>query len=76
MESLEVTELLWLDEEELRNVCRILATRLCQTEARMVMMAVEMEKAVAYGYRVGFEDAATGEPFALTSRDEEGLVLH
>jgi len=71
-----VTELLWLDEDELRNVCRILATRLCQTEARMVMMAVEMEKAVAYGYRVGFEDAATGEPFALTSRDEEGLVLH
>ena len=76
MENLEVTELLWLDEEELRNVCRILATRLCQTENRMLMMAVEMEKAVAYGYRVGFEDAATGEPFALTSRDEEGLVLH
>lgn len=76
MESLEVTELLWLDEDELRNVCRILATRLCQTENRMLMMAVEMEKAVAYGYRVGFEDAATGEPFALTSRDEEGLVLH
>ena len=71
-----MTELLWLDEEELRNVCRILATRLCQTENRMLMMAVEMEKAVAYGYRVGFEDAATGKPFALTSRDEEGLVLH
>ena len=71
-----MTELLWLDEEELRNVCRILATRLCQTENRMLMMAVEMEKAVAYGYRIGFEDAATGEPFALTSRDEEGLVLH
>ena len=71
-----MTELLWLDEEELRNVCRILATRLCQTENRMLMMAVEMEKAVAYGYRVGFEDAVTGEPFALTSRDEEGLVLH
>ena len=71
-----MSELLWLTEDELRNVCRILATRLCQTENRMLMMAVEMEKAVAYGYRVGFEDAATGEPFALTSRDEEGLVLH
>ena len=71
-----MTELLWLDEDELRNVCRILATRLCQTENRMLMMAVEMEKAVAYGYRVGFEDAATGEPFALASRDEESLVLH
>ena len=71
-----MSELLWLDEEELRDVCRILATRLCQTEGRMLMMAVEMEKAVAYGYRVGFEDAVAGEPFALTARDEEGLVLH
>jgi len=71
-----MSELLWLTEDELRDVCRILATRLCQTENRMLMMAVEMEKAVAYGYRVGFEDATTGEPFALTSRDEEGLVLH
>jgi len=71
-----MTELLWLDEEELRNVCRILATRLCQTESRMVMMAVEMEKAVAYGYRVGFEDGSTGEPFAYEGRDDECLVMH
>jgi len=71
-----VTELLWLTEDELRDVCRILATRLCQTEGRMLMMAIEMEKAVAYGYRVGFEDAVAGEPFALTARDEESLVLH
>ena len=71
-----MSELLWMTEDELRHVCRILATRLCQTEGRMLMMAVEIEKAVAYGYRVGFEDAATGEPFALASRDEESLVLH
>ena len=71
-----MSELLWLNEEELRDVCRILATRLCQTEGRMLMMAVEMEKAVAYGYRVGFKDAVAGEPFALTSRDEKSLVLH
>jgi len=42
----------------------------------MVMMAVEMEKAVAYGYRVGFEDAVAGEPFAYESRDDECLVVH
>jgi len=71
-----MSELLWMTEDELRHVCRILATRLCQTEGRMLMMAVEIEKAVAYGYRVGFEDGSTGEPFALTSRDEESLVLH
>ena len=71
-----MTELLWLTEDELRDVCRILATKLCMTESRMVMMAVEMEKAVAYGYRVGFEDGVTREPFALTGRDEESLVLN
>jgi len=42
----------------------------------MVMMAVEMEKAVAYGYRVGFEDGSTGEPFAYEGRDDECLVMH
>ncbi len=71
-----MSELLWMTEDELRHVCRILATRLCQTEGKMLMMSVEIEKAVAYGYRVGFEDATTGEPFALASRDEESLVLH
>ena len=71
-----MTELLWLTEDELRDVCRILATRLCQTENRMVMMAVEMEKAVAYGYRVGFEDAIAGEPYSFSGGNEESLVLH
>jgi hypothetical protein len=42
----------------------------------MLMMAVEMEKAVAYGYRVGFEDGVTGEPYSASIGDEESLVLH
>ena len=71
-----MSELLWLDEEELRDVCRILATRLCQTEARMVMMALEMEKAVAYGYRVGYEDGAEGEPYSFSGGDLQSLTLH
>jgi len=71
-----MSELLWMTEDELRDVCRILATRLCQTEGRMLMMAVEMEKAVAYGYRVGFEDGSTGEPFAYEGRNDECLVVH
>jgi hypothetical protein len=40
MESLEVTELLWMTDDELRDVCRILATRLCQTEGRMLMLSL------------------------------------
>ena len=71
-----MSELLWLDEDELRDVCRILATRLCQTEARMLMMAIEMEKAVAYGYRVGYEDGVTGESYSFSQGDLESLVLH
>jgi len=71
-----MSELLWLTEEELRDVCRILATRLCQTESRMVMMAIEMEKAVAYGYRVGYEDGIAGESYSFSQGDMESLVLH
>ena len=71
-----MSELLWLDEDELRDVCRILATRLCQTENRMLMMALEIERAVEYGYRVGYEDGITGQSYSITARDEESLVLH
>ena len=71
-----MTELLWLDEDELRDACRILAARLCQTEKRMVMMAIEIEKAVEYGYRVGYEDGSTGQSYSISARDEESLVLH
>jgi len=71
-----MSELLWLDEDELRDVCRILATRLCQTENRMLMMAVEIERAVEHGYRVGYEDGSTGQSYSIEARNEESLVLH
>jgi len=71
-----MSELLWLDEDELRDVCRILATRLCQTENRMLMMAVEIERAVEHGYRVGYEDGITGQSYSIEARNEESLVLH
>ena len=71
-----LTELLWMEEEELRGLVVALATRLCQTENRMLMMAVEIEKAVEYGYRVGYEDGSTGQSYSISARDEESLVLH
>ena len=71
-----MSELLWMDEDELRAVCRLLATRLCQTENRMLMMAIEIERAVEYGYRVGYEDGSTGQSYSIEGRDEESLVLH
>jgi hypothetical protein len=71
-----MSELLWLTEDELREVCRTLVNRLCQTEGMMLMMAMEIERAVEHGYRVGYEDGSTGQSYSITARDEESLVLH
>ena len=71
-----MSDLLWLTEDELRDACRILASRLCRTEYLMTVMAVQMEKAVEHGYRVGYQDGSTGEPSAFSTGDMESLVLH
>ena len=71
-----MSELLWMDEDELREVCRLLANRVYQTEQRMLMMAIKIEEAVEHGYRVGYEDGITGQSYSITARDEASLVLH
>ena len=71
-----MSELLWMDEDELREACRLLANRLCQTEHRMLMMAMGIQEAVEYGYRVGYEDGITGQSYSVSDRDEASLVLH
>ena len=71
-----MSELLWMNEDELREACRLLANRLYQSEQRMVMMAMGIQEAVEYGYRVGYEDGITGQSYSATDRDEASLVLH
>ena len=71
-----MSELLWMSEDELREVCRLLANRVYQTEQRMLMMAIGIEEAVEYGYKVGYEDGITGQSYSATARDEASLVLH
>ena len=71
-----MSDLLWMDEDELREACRLLANRLYQTEQRMLMMAIGIEEAVEYGYKVGYEDGVTGQSYSITARDEASLVLH
>ena len=71
-----MSELLWLDEDELREACRLLANRLYQSEHRMLMMAMDIQEAVEYGYKVGYEDGITGQSYSVTARDEASLVLH
>jgi hypothetical protein len=65
-----------MDEDELREACRLLANRVYQTEQRMVMMAMGIQEAVEYGYRVGYEDGITGQSYSATDRDAASLVLH
>jgi hypothetical protein len=65
-----------MNEDELREACRLLANRVYQTEQRMVMMAMGIQEAVEYGYRVGYEDGITGQSYSATDRDEASLVLH
>jgi hypothetical protein len=76
VEDYLVSELLWMNEDELREACRLLANRLYQSEQRMVMMAMGIQEAVEYGYRVGYEDGITGQSYSATDRDEASLVLH
>ena len=71
-----MSELLWMSEDELREACRLLANRLYQSEHRMLMMAMGIQEAVEYGYKVGYEDGITGQSYSATARDEASLVLH
>lgn len=71
-----MSELLWMDEDELREACRLLANRLYQTESRMLMMAMDIQEAVEYGYKVGYEDGITRQSYSASARDEASLVLH
>ena len=71
-----MTELFWMGEEELRDACADLMTKLARTEQMMVMMAVSIERAVEYGYRAGYEDGVTGESYSVSERDGQSLVLH
>jgi hypothetical protein len=69
-------EVFWMGEEELRDAYADLMTKLARTEQMMVMMAISVEKAVEYGYRVGYEDGVTGESYSVSARDVQSLVLH
>lgn len=71
-----MSELLWMGEEELRDACADLMTKLARTEQMMVMMAVSIERAVEYGYKAGYEDGVTGESYSVSERDGQSLVLH
>ena len=72
----QVTDWLWMEEEELRLLCTTLATLLRQSQAQVCYMAANMDKAIEYGYREGYTAGALQLPYAPQERDAEGFVLH
>jgi hypothetical protein len=71
-----MNEVFWMDEEELRGAYADLMTKLARTEQMMMMMAISIERAVEYGYRVGYEDGIAGESYSAETRYLESHVLH
>jgi len=71
-----MNEVFWMGEDELRDAYADLLTKLARTEQMMVGMAISIERAVEYGYRVGYEDGITGESYSVSTRDAQSLVLH
>jgi hypothetical protein len=71
-----MTELLWMEEDELREVCRALLARLCQTELVVQVLAGKIDEAVAHGYEQGYADGFVRFTYEAEKGDAQGLVLH
>ena len=71
-----MTELLWMEEDELREVCRALLVRLCQTELVVQVLAGQINEAVAHGYEQGYTDGFIRFSYEAEKRDGTSLVLH
>ena len=71
-----VTELLWLSEDELRQVCFDLEDRLYQSEVEKLVLLSGLIEARNYGYRCGYVDRALQLPYAAEEGDAEGHTVH
>ena len=71
-----VTELLWLSEDELRQVCLDLEERLYQSEVEKLVLLSGLIEARDYGYRCGYVDRALQLPYAAEEGNAEGHTVH
>jgi hypothetical protein len=71
-----VTELLWLSEDELRQVCLDLEDRLYQSEVEKLVLLSGLIEARNYGYRCGYVDRALQLPYAAEEGNAEGHTVH
>jgi len=69
-----------MDEDELRETCRLLLAHFVYSQARQEMLIKKVQEAAADGYRIGYSDAvaqaALRVPQTATAGVEEGFVLH
>jgi hypothetical protein len=68
--------LLWLNEDELRQVCLDLEDRLYQSEVEKLVLLSGLIEARNYGYRCGYVDRALQLPYAAEEGDAEGHTVH
>jgi hypothetical protein len=67
------SEVLWMEEEDLRATCLTLSTLLQLSEVNTVRAVNE---ALQYGYRQGYADAVVRISYAVKEGNAESLVLH
>jgi hypothetical protein len=67
------TEVLWMEEDDLRATCLTLTALLQFSEMNTVRAVNE---ALEYGYKQGYADAVVRISFATKEGNAESLVLH
>jgi len=72
--------LLWMDEEELRETCRLLMSHLVYAQAREKCLVGLVQEAASDGYRLGYGDAVADRAIRYSQEVavgvEEGFVVH
>ena len=71
-----MVELLWMNEDELRDHCHLLVEALLESEVHSVELVNNMGKALAYGYNRGYADASVQLKTETQKGNAESLILH
>ena len=71
-----MVELLWMNEDELREHCHLLVEALLVSEIHRVKLVNNMGKALAYGYNRGYADASVQLKTETQKGNAESFILH
>ena len=69
-------ELLWMNEDELREHCHLLVEALLVSEHHRIELVNNMGKALAYGYNRGYADASVQLKIETEEGDAKSTLLH